>query len=133
MKEKLYCVWTLSKCSKLYSMYAFGRHNKLNYNDLSVTKLMQILCVCYYSQEAKDLPGVGTRLADKIWEIAESGELRKLNEFRSSDEVKIMEMFGNVWGAGAHTSRVWYQQVSYRQGHSILSTHTVLITPTSGA
>ncbi|XP_060066697.1 DNA polymerase lambda-like [Ylistrum balloti] len=61
-------------------------------------------------QEAKDLPGVGTRLADKIWEIAESGELRKLNEFRSSDEVKVMEMFGNVWGAGAHTSRTWYQQ-----------------------
>ncbi|XP_033756998.1 DNA polymerase lambda-like [Pecten maximus] len=61
-------------------------------------------------QEAKDLPGVGTRLADKIWEIAESGELRKLNEFRSSDEVRVMEMFGNVWGAGAHTSRTWYQQ-----------------------
>ncbi|XP_021378417.1 DNA polymerase lambda-like [Mizuhopecten yessoensis] len=61
-------------------------------------------------QEAKALPGVGTRLADKIWEIAESGELRKLNEFRSSDEVRVMEMFGNVWGAGAHTSRTWYQQ-----------------------
>ncbi|KAJ8316904.1 hypothetical protein KUTeg_004808 [Tegillarca granosa] len=61
-------------------------------------------------EEAKALPGVGARLADKIWEIIESGELRKLNEFKSSDEIKVMELFTNVWGAGAHTARTWYQQ-----------------------
>ncbi|KAL5021152.1 hypothetical protein ScPMuIL_000307 [Solemya velum] len=60
-------------------------------------------------EEAKGLPGVGAKLADKIWEIAESGELRKLNEYRSSEDVKILEMFTNIWGAGPHTARTWYQ------------------------
>ncbi|KAL3863874.1 hypothetical protein ACJMK2_005601 [Sinanodonta woodiana] len=61
-------------------------------------------------EEAVSLPGVGKRLADKIWEIAESGGLRKLNEFKSSEEVQVISLFTNVWGAGPHTSRVWYQQ-----------------------
>ncbi|XP_048744218.2 DNA polymerase lambda-like isoform X2 [Ostrea edulis] len=39
-------------------------------------------------EEAKALPGVGARLADKIWEIAESGELRKLNEFNADEDIK---------------------------------------------
>ena len=66
----------------------------------------------YFQQEAKALPGVGKRLAEKIWEIAESGELRKLNEFKSSDEIRVIEMFKDVWGAGATTARTWYQQVN---------------------
>ena len=54
---------------------------------------------------------MGTRLADKIWEIAESGELRKLNEFNADEDIKVIELFTNVWGAGAHTARQWFQQV----------------------
>lgn len=61
-------------------------------------------------EEAKSLPAVGARLADKIWEIIESGGLRKLDEFKSSEEIKTLELFSNVWGAGAVTSRQWYQQ-----------------------
>ncbi|KAK3595810.1 hypothetical protein CHS0354_014626 [Potamilus streckersoni] len=61
-------------------------------------------------EEAMSLPGIGKRLADKIWEIAESGDLRKLNEFKSSEEVQVISLFTNVWGAGPHTARVWYQQ-----------------------
>ncbi|XP_059160056.1 DNA polymerase lambda-like [Physella acuta] len=61
-------------------------------------------------EEAKSLTGVGTRLADKIWEIAESGQLRKLKEFESSDEVTVMKLFTNVWGAGPHSAKIWYQQ-----------------------
>ncbi|XP_041370367.1 DNA polymerase lambda-like [Gigantopelta aegis] len=61
-------------------------------------------------EEAKALPGVGSRLADKIWEIIQSGELRKLNEFKSNDEIKVLNMFTNVWGAGPTTARQWYQQ-----------------------
>ncbi|GFS00555.1 DNA polymerase lambda [Elysia marginata] len=61
-------------------------------------------------EEAKSLPGIGTRLADKIWEIAQSGELRKLKEFESDEELQVLKMFTNVWGAGPHTAQVWYQQ-----------------------
>ncbi|RUS73023.1 hypothetical protein EGW08_019209 [Elysia chlorotica] len=61
-------------------------------------------------EEAKSLPSIGARLADKIWEIAQSGELRKLKEFESSKELQILKMFTNVWGAGPHTAQLWYQQ-----------------------
>lgn len=40
-------------------------------------------------QEAKSLPGVGDKLADKIWEIIESGELRKLDELSSQEEIQV--------------------------------------------
>ncbi|KAI0209690.1 DNA polymerase lambda [Lamellibrachia satsuma] len=60
-------------------------------------------------EEAKNLPGVGQRLADKIWEIIESGELRKLNELSGQEEVKAINLFANVWGAGTVTARSWVQ------------------------
>lgn len=60
--------------------------------------------------EAKSLNGVGRRLAEKIWEIAESGELRKLNELTSSEENQSMVLFTNIWGVGAQTARAWMMQ-----------------------
>ncbi|XP_005091641.1 DNA polymerase lambda [Aplysia californica] len=61
-------------------------------------------------EEAMALPAIGKRLADKIWEIAESGELRKLQELKSSEEVRVLETFTNVWGAGPTTAQQWFQQ-----------------------
>jgi DNA polymerase lambda len=61
-------------------------------------------------QEAKAIPGIGVRLAEKIWEIAESGELQKLKELTSQEETKAIELFTNVWGAGAFTARTWVQR-----------------------
>lgn len=61
-------------------------------------------------QEAKSLHGIGERLAEKIWEIAESGELRKLNELTSREENQAMALFTNIWGAGAQTARAWVMQ-----------------------
>jgi len=39
--------------------------------------------------------------------------LQKLNELTSQDEMKALELFTNVWGAGVHTARAWVQR-SYR-------------------
>ncbi|KAH9510309.1 hypothetical protein Btru_042723 [Bulinus truncatus] len=61
-------------------------------------------------EEAKSLPGIGRRLADKIWEIAQSGELRKLKEFESCEMTRVLQLFTNVWGAGPQTAMAWYQQ-----------------------
>lgn len=61
-------------------------------------------------EEAKSLHGIGERLAEKIWEIAESGELRKLNELTSREENQAMALFTNIWGAGAQTARAWVMQ-----------------------
>lgn len=72
-----------------------------------------VMVMSAVSQEAKSLPHVGKRLADKIWEIAQSGELRKLKEFETNEAVNTLKLFINVWGAGPHTARMWYQQVSF--------------------
>lgn len=60
-------------------------------------------------QEAKALPGIGEKLAEKIWEIIESGELRKLDELTGQEEVQALKLFTNIWGAGTTTARTWVQ------------------------
>ncbi|XP_072318529.1 DNA polymerase lambda [Eucyclogobius newberryi] len=59
-------------------------------------------------QEACQIPGIGARMADKIDEIMESGHLRKLDHI--GEAVPVLEMFTNIWGAGAKTAQLWYQQ-----------------------
>nr|XP_057947688.1 DNA polymerase lambda [Doryrhamphus excisus] len=59
-------------------------------------------------QEACLIPGIGKRMADKIDEIMESGHLRKLDHI--GDAVPVLELFTNIWGAGAKTAQLWYQQ-----------------------
>ncbi|ELU14231.1 hypothetical protein CAPTEDRAFT_169992 [Capitella teleta] len=61
-------------------------------------------------EEAKSLPGVGEKLADKIWEIVESGQLRKLDELTSQEEIQAINLFSDIWGAGATTARAWVAQ-----------------------
>ncbi|XP_031145427.1 DNA polymerase lambda [Sander lucioperca] len=59
-------------------------------------------------QEACQIPGIGKRMADKIDEIMESGHLRKLDHL--GEAVPVLELFTNIWGAGAKTAQLWYQQ-----------------------
>lgn len=59
-------------------------------------------------QEACQIPGIGSRMADKIDEIMESGHLRKIDHI--GEAVPVLEMFTNIWGAGAKTAQLWYQQ-----------------------
>uniref|UniRef100_A0A8C9KYT2 DNA polymerase n=1 Tax=Panthera tigris altaica TaxID=74533 RepID=A0A8C9KYT2_PANTA len=59
-------------------------------------------------QEAFSIPGIGKRMAEKIVEILESGHLRKLDHI--SESVPVLELFSNIWGAGAKTAQMWYQQ-----------------------
>jgi len=49
-------------------------------------------------QEAKSLPAVGKRLADKIWEIVSSGHLRRLDHI--DEKESVAKMFGKIWGVG---------------------------------
>ncbi|XP_046900130.1 DNA polymerase lambda isoform X1 [Hypomesus transpacificus] len=58
--------------------------------------------------EACRIPGIGKRMADKIDEIMESGHLRKLDHI--GEAVPVLELFSNIWGAGAKTAQLWYQQ-----------------------
>ncbi|XP_048843754.1 DNA polymerase lambda [Brienomyrus brachyistius] len=59
-------------------------------------------------EEACKIPGIGKRMADKIQEIMESGHLRKLDYI--GQDVPVLELFSNIWGAGTKTAKLWYQQ-----------------------
>ncbi|XP_062244043.1 DNA polymerase lambda isoform X1 [Platichthys flesus] len=59
-------------------------------------------------QEACQIPGIGKKMADKIDEIMESGHLRKIDHI--GEAVPVLELFTNIWGAGAKTAQLWYQK-----------------------
>lgn len=57
------------------------------------------------------MPFVGERLANKIWEIVTSGELRRLKHVDKEKEDTIA-MFKNIHGVGQATAQQFYAQVS---------------------
>ncbi|KAJ8365808.1 hypothetical protein SKAU_G00146390 [Synaphobranchus kaupii] len=59
-------------------------------------------------EEACKIQGIGKRMAEKITEIMESGHLRKIDHI--GEAVPVLELFTNIWGAGAKTAQLWYQQ-----------------------
>lgn len=62
-------------------------------------------------QEACKIQGIGKKMADKVMEIMESGHLRKIDHL--GEAVPVLEMFTNIWGAGAKTAQLWYTQVRW--------------------
>ncbi|XP_014033593.2 DNA polymerase lambda isoform X1 [Salmo salar] len=59
-------------------------------------------------EEACKIQGIGKKMADKVMEIMESGHLRKIDHL--GEAVPVLEMFTNIWGAGAKTAQLWYTQ-----------------------
>lgn len=66
-------------------------------------------------------------MADKIDEIMESGHLRKLDHI--GEEVPVLELFTNIWGAGAKTAHLWYQQVSHSSKTLVFFLHFLSSSP----
>jgi len=58
--------------------------------------------------QIKHIKGIGSRIAEKIREIIETGKLRKA-EIRDP-MVDTLKMFSNVFGAGPETVKKWYAQ-----------------------
>ncbi|XP_066927392.1 DNA polymerase lambda-like [Clytia hemisphaerica] len=59
-------------------------------------------------EEVKSLPFVGGRLAEKIWEIIETGHLRRLDHIDEKSE--LINKFAAVWGAGPSAAATWAAQ-----------------------
>ena len=63
-----------------------------------------------HREQAASIPSVGAKMADKIWEIVEDGELRKVAEVCGSEKVQTLDLFNRVWGVGPTTAERWYEQ-----------------------
>ncbi len=56
------------------------------------------------------MAGVGRRLAEKIAEIVETGDLRKLDEMSSREDLKAIRMFTGVYGVGPAKAELFVNQ-----------------------
>ena len=66
---------------------------------------------CIPLQEANSIPGIGKALADKVWEIARTGHLRKIDHVCKGEEMEALNRFNNIWGVGPTVAQEWVQQV----------------------
>ena len=62
-------------------------------------------------EKARNLPNVGKSLAEKIGEIASSGDLEKLKVLQSSETLHSVQLFMRIWGVGVETANLWANQV----------------------
>ena len=63
-----------------------------------------------FREQALALPGIGKALADKIMEMVENGRIKKVEEVCSSEKVKVLSLFSDVWGAGPKTAQAWWDR-----------------------
>ncbi|CAG8724888.1 12111_t:CDS:10 [Dentiscutata erythropus] len=68
-------------------------------------------------EDAIKIPGIGHRTAEKIAEIVNTGNLKRLQHFSESDEV--VKKFGDIFGVGAFTAMKWYAK-GYRTFDDII-------------
>jgi len=59
-------------------------------------------------EEAKRIPGVGNKIAEKIEEIIHTGKLRKLEHIRQDDETTVVNIFNSVVGIGPAKAKELY-------------------------
>ncbi|CAG8557599.1 2599_t:CDS:10 [Funneliformis mosseae] len=57
-------------------------------------------------EEARKISGIGTRTAEKIAEIIDTGNLRRINHF--SEGENIIKKFSFVYGVGSSVAMKWY-------------------------
>ncbi|KAI0325262.1 hypothetical protein GY45DRAFT_1330494 [Cubamyces sp. BRFM 1775] len=83
-------------------------------------------------EEAKTLRGIGDKTAQKIMEIIETGNLRRIEHERTED-VAAIQLFQGIYGVGANTAVKWYnngcrtlEDVAAQKGGIKLSTEQMI-------
>lgn len=59
------------------------------------------------------MPGIGSRLAEKIVEIMETGSMTKLEEYQTDADIPVMDLFGKIWGIGPAQAKRWVDLVGH--------------------
>ncbi|XP_028547696.1 DNA polymerase lambda [Dendrobium catenatum] len=60
--------------------------------------------------QVKHLPAIGRSLQDHIQEIVNTGKLSKLEHFEKDEKVRVISLFGEVWGIGPATALKLYEK-----------------------
>ncbi|KAK0446787.1 hypothetical protein EV421DRAFT_1791382 [Armillaria borealis] len=59
------------------------------------------------TSEVLSLRGIGEKTAQKIWEILQTGGLRRI-KYETTEEVIVSRVFQGIYGVGLKTSLLWY-------------------------
>ena len=99
---------------KLEEMSAIYENTKDKFRALGYQKAIIALKRCSTPiktyEEASKLPGVGKRIADKIWEIVETGDLKSLDEYNSRDDISSIKLFTQIHGIGPTSAQSFVSQ-----------------------
>ena len=100
---------------KLESLMLIYENTKDKFRALGYQKAIQALKRCDHPitsfEEAIKLPGIGQKLAEKIAEIAQTGDLRKLDELNSREDLSAIKLFTSVHGIGPTFALSFVNQV----------------------
>ncbi|KAI0040057.1 hypothetical protein FA95DRAFT_1550156 [Auriscalpium vulgare] len=58
-------------------------------------------------EQARKLHGVGDKTANKIMEIVQTGQLRRIG-YETTEDIAIVKVFTGIYGVGARTAHQWY-------------------------
>nr|CAD7268721.1 unnamed protein product [Timema shepardi] len=101
----------ISELQKLADAFrSYGDHWRVHGYEGAVSAIRTYGKDITSSQEAHALPGVGAKMAAKVQEILDCGQLRKVQEICESEKTSVLELFTKVWGAGPSAAESWYQQ-----------------------
>ncbi|CAF0717185.1 unnamed protein product [Brachionus calyciflorus] len=99
---------------KLEQMSSIYENTKEKYKALGYQKAILILkrhpLVIQSREEALALPGIGKSIAEKIAEIIQFGDIRKLNEMNSREDLNSLKMFTEIHGVGPTTAKLFVSQ-----------------------
>lgn len=102
------------KLDELGSIYdkTKDRFRALSYQKASAVLKRHPEAVTSYEQAIK-LPGIGKNIAEKIAEIAQTGELRKLNNINQREDLSAIKLFTDIHGVGPTTAQQFVNQVRF--------------------
>ncbi|CAF1264141.1 unnamed protein product [Adineta ricciae] len=102
---------------KLQEMANLYRNSNDKWRAFGYQKAISTLKKCHRPvttyEEIRRLPGIGSRLAEKIVEIMETGSMTKLEEYQTDADIAVMDLFGQIWGIGPAQAKRWVD-VGYR-------------------
>jgi DNA polymerase lambda len=61
-------------------------------------------------EEALAIPGVGQKVAEKVWEIVETGHLKNLVELNSREDIRAIKLFTTIHGVGPSVAQTFVAQ-----------------------
>jgi DNA polymerase IV len=59
------------------------------------------------AREAKEIEGIGSRIADKIEEIVKTGRLKRLEAAQEDPDHQVFKLFLGIYGAGGSITKKW--------------------------